>query len=88
MMIGTMSTDLTAKCFCRVRPCFPVKRSIADHYIPDFDKSRVYRPRLLIQGAQGMGQQYLGGAILHKFERLHVQSFDLSILYSDTARVS
>ena len=51
-----------------------------------FDRSRVYRPRLLIQGHRGMGQQYLGSAILHKYERLHVQSFDLPTLYSDATR--
>lgn len=51
-----------------------------------FDKARVFRPRLLVYGAQGMGQSYIGKAILHKFERLHVQSLDLSVLYSDTAR--
>lgn len=54
----------------------------------EFDKSRTYRPRLLIQGIQGMGQQYLGGALLHKFERLHVQPFDLSALYSNPESVS
>ena len=52
----------------------------------DFDRSRVYRPRLLISGPPGMGQQYLAIAILHKFERLHVQSLDLPVLYSDTTR--
>ena len=52
----------------------------------DFDRSRVFRPRLLIKGLRGMGQQYLGGAILHKYERLHVQSFDLAILYNDATR--
>ena len=38
-------------------------------------------------GTQGMGQPYIGKAILHKLERLHVQSLDLSVLFSDTARV-
>ena len=52
----------------------------------NFDRSRVYRPRLLIQGLRGMGQQYIGGAILHKYERLHVQNFDLANLYSDATR--
>lgn len=51
-----------------------------------FDRARVFRPRLLVYGAQGMGQSYIGKAILHKFERLHVQSLDLSVLFSDTAR--
>jgi len=35
-----------------------------------------------------MGQQYLGGAILNKYERLFVQSVGLSILYGESARVS
>ena len=54
----------------------------------DFERSRVFRPRLLICGEPGMGQQYLGGAILNHFEGLHVQSFDLPTIYSDSARVS
>lgn len=54
----------------------------------EFEKSRVFRPRLLIDGEAGMGQSYLGGAILNHFEGLHVQSFDLPTIYSDSARVS
>jgi SpoVK/Ycf46/Vps4 family AAA+-type ATPase len=54
----------------------------------EFEKSRVFRPRLLIGGEPGMGQSYLGGAILNHFEGLHVQSFDLPTIYSDSARVS
>lgn len=53
----------------------------------EFEKSRVFRPRLLIGGEPGMGQAYLGGAILNHFEGLHVQSFDLPTIYSDSARV-
>lgn len=53
----------------------------------EFEKSRVFRPRLLIGGEPGMGQSYLGGAILNHFEGLHVQSFDLPTIYSDSARV-
>jgi SpoVK/Ycf46/Vps4 family AAA+-type ATPase len=54
----------------------------------EFEKSRVFRPRLLIGGEPGMGQSYLGGAILNHFEGLHVQSFDLPTIFSDSARVS
>jgi len=54
----------------------------------DFERSRVFRPRLLIGGENGMGQAYLGGALLNHFEGLHVQSFDLPTIYSDSARVS
>lgn len=35
-----------------------------------------------------MGQQYLAGALLNHFEGLHVQSFDLPTLLSDSTRVS
>lgn len=34
-----------------------------------------------------MGQQYLAGAILSHFEGVHVQSFDLPTLLSDSTRV-
>lgn len=53
----------------------------------EFEKSRVFRPRLLIGGEHGMGQTYLGGGLLNHFEGLHVQSFDLPTIYSDSARV-
>ncbi|KAK2630396.1 hypothetical protein QTJ16_001216 [Diplocarpon rosae] len=52
----------------------------------EFEKSRVFRPRLLIAGEPGMGQSYLGGGILNHFEGLHVQSFDLPTIFSDSAR--
>ncbi|OCK82922.1 AAA-domain-containing protein [Lepidopterella palustris CBS 459.81] len=51
-----------------------------------FESGRIFRPRLLITGLQGMGQQYLGAALLNKFEGLHVQSFDLPTLLEDSAR--
>lgn len=53
----------------------------------EFEKSRVFRPRLLIGGEPGMGQAYIGGALLNHFEGLHVQSFDLPTIYSDSTRV-
>lgn len=53
----------------------------------DFDRSRVFRPRLLITGTQGMGQHYIASAVLHHFERVHVQSFDLGVILHD-GRVS
>ncbi|TVY55974.1 Tat-binding-like protein [Lachnellula cervina] len=52
----------------------------------EFENSRVFRPRLLIGGEAGMGQAYLGGAILNHFEGLHVQNFDLPTIFSDSAR--
>lgn len=54
----------------------------------EFESARIFRPRLLIRGVQGMGQQYLGAALLSKFEGLHVQNFDMSVLMKDSTRVS
>jgi SpoVK/Ycf46/Vps4 family AAA+-type ATPase len=52
----------------------------------EFERCRVFRPRLLLQGPPGMGQQYLAAALLNHFEGLHVQSFDLPTLMSDSTR--
>ncbi|CAI9632268.1 unnamed protein product [Alternaria burnsii] len=52
----------------------------------NFESSRIFRPRLLISGLQGMGQQYLGAALLNKIEGLHVQSFDLPTILEDSTR--
>ncbi|KAL2357085.1 ATPase family AAA domain-containing protein 2 [Cryomyces antarcticus] len=52
----------------------------------DFESSRIFRPRVLIRGRQGMGQQYLGAALLNKFDGLFVQSFDLPTLLKDSTR--
>ncbi|KAG5976932.1 hypothetical protein E4U55_007149 [Claviceps digitariae] len=49
----------------------------------EFERSRVFRPRFLIYGLQGMGQNYLASAILHYFEGVHVQNFDLPALLGD-----
>lgn len=54
----------------------------------EFEASRIFRPRLLIRGVSGMGQHYLGAALLSKFEGLHVQNFDLATLMKDSTRVS
>lgn len=53
----------------------------------DFDRSRIFRPRLLITGVPGMGQTYIAAAVLHYFERVHVQNFDLANILGD-GRVS
>ncbi|KAF1965102.1 AAA-domain-containing protein [Bimuria novae-zelandiae CBS 107.79] len=51
-----------------------------------FSNNRLFRPRLLITGLEGMGQRYLSAALLSKVEGLHVQSFDLPTLYEDSTR--
>lgn len=52
----------------------------------EFERSRVFRPRLLVRGLHGMGQGYLGEALLHKFEDLFVQSFDIATLLEESSR--
>ena len=53
----------------------------------EFERARVFRPRLLLRGNPGMGQQYLSRALLNHFEGLHVQAFDLPTLLSDSTKV-
>ncbi|KAG6022866.1 hypothetical protein E4U41_002143 [Claviceps citrina] len=49
----------------------------------EFERSRVFRPRILICGTQGMGQAYIASAMLHYLEGVHVQNFDLPALLAD-----
>uniref|UniRef100_A0A060T3C8 ARAD1C39556p n=1 Tax=Blastobotrys adeninivorans TaxID=409370 RepID=A0A060T3C8_BLAAD len=51
-----------------------------------FQTARIFRPRLLIHGRNGMGQNYIGSAILHHLEGVHVQILDIANLLSDSAR--
>ncbi|KAI2630508.1 hypothetical protein GGS21DRAFT_545073 [Xylaria nigripes] len=50
----------------------------------EFENSRAFRPRLLACGMQGMGQSYISAAILHHFEGVHVQNFDLATILGDS----
>ncbi|KAK8090184.1 Tat-binding-like protein 7 [Apiospora hydei] len=49
----------------------------------EFERSKVFRPRLLVSGSPGMGQPYLGAALLHDLEGVHVQNFDLGTILGD-----
>ncbi|KAI1867014.1 hypothetical protein JX265_007590 [Neoarthrinium moseri] len=49
----------------------------------EFERSRVFRPRLLICGEPGMGHSYLASSILHYLEGVHVQNFDLPTILGD-----
>ncbi|KAJ4292277.1 TAT-binding protein-like protein 7, AAA ATPase [Collariella sp. IMI 366227] len=49
----------------------------------EFERSRIFRPRLLVTGVPGMGQNYLAAAILHHLEGVHVQTMDLATLLGD-----
>ena len=48
---------------------------------------RIYRPRVIMHGPIGMGQSYVGAAVLHHLEGYHVQSLELGVLMSDSTRV-
>jgi SpoVK/Ycf46/Vps4 family AAA+-type ATPase len=52
----------------------------------DLDRARIFRPRLLIRGVRGMGQNHIASALLHKFEKLFVQSFALETLQGESDR--
>ncbi|KAF3904682.1 hypothetical protein ABW21_db0208431 [Orbilia brochopaga] len=54
--------------------------------LKDFESTRVFKPRILIHGQQGMGQGYLGAALLHQFEGMHIQTVNLPILMGDPAK--
>ena len=51
-----------------------------------FQTLRVFRPRMLICGDEGMGQSYIGAAVLQHLEGFHVQALDLATLVSDSSR--
>ncbi|KAK9469325.1 hypothetical protein V1512DRAFT_201734 [Lipomyces arxii] len=51
-----------------------------ENMMQEFESARVFRPRLLISGASGMGQEYVGAAVMQYLEGYHVQTFDLATL--------
>ncbi|KAK9330087.1 hypothetical protein V1520DRAFT_341574 [Lipomyces starkeyi] len=57
-----------------------------ENMMQEFESSRTFRPRMLISGSPGMGQEYIGAAVMHYLEGYHVQTFDLATLLSDSAR--
>ncbi|CAO1620981.1 unnamed protein product [Parajaminaea phylloscopi] len=54
--------------------------------LQSFEQLRIFRPRLVIAGSPGMGQGFVGGALLHHLEGYHVQSLDIGALMGDSAR--
>ncbi|KAF9935220.1 hypothetical protein FBU30_006305 [Linnemannia zychae] len=50
------------------------------------EKLKTFRPRVIIAGHQGMGQRYIGPALLHYLEGCTVQQFDLAALMSESSR--
>jgi ATPase family AAA domain-containing protein 2 len=49
---------------------------------------RIHRPRMVIYGPPGMGQAYIGAALLHHLEGYHIQNLELGVLFGDSSRVS
>ncbi|EPX71462.1 ATPase with bromodomain protein [Schizosaccharomyces octosporus yFS286] len=54
--------------------------------LDQFEKLRIYKPRVLICGQKGLGQVSLGPAVLQYYEGVHVQSFDMSVLLQDSTQ--
>ncbi|PWN25435.1 AAA-domain-containing protein [Jaminaea rosea] len=54
--------------------------------LQSFESLRIFRPRLVIAGQPGMGQSFIGAALLHQLEGYHVQSLDIGALMGDSAR--
>ncbi|CAO1622835.1 unnamed protein product [Sympodiomycopsis kandeliae] len=54
--------------------------------LQSFETLRIFRPRLVIYGNPGMGQSFVGAALLHHLEGYHVQSLDIGALMGDSAR--
>jgi len=61
---------------------------MADNMTLAMETLRIYRPRIVVHGPVGMGQNYIGTATLHHLEGYHVQNLDLGTLLSDSTRVS
>ena len=60
---------------------YVVKHSLA------METLRVYRPRIILHGPSGMGQAYVGAAVLHHLEGYHIQTLDLGSIMGDSTRV-
>jgi len=48
---------------------------------------RLYRPRLLLYGEEGMGQNYVAAAALNHLEGFQIQTLDIGTLIGDSTRV-
>ncbi|CAI4063048.1 hypothetical protein SKDZ_07G5080 [Saccharomyces kudriavzevii ZP591] len=49
-------------------------------------ESQICKPRLLVNGPKGNGQQYVGAAILNYLEDFNIQNLDLASLVSESSR--
>ncbi|CAR21745.1 chromatin segregase YTA7 [Lachancea thermotolerans CBS 6340] len=55
-------------------------------FLRNMEKARVCKPRLIVTGSRGNGQQYVGAAILHYLEDFNMQMLDVGTLASDSTR--
>lgn len=53
--------------------------------LQSFEQLRIFRPRLVLHGRKGMGQRYVGSALLHHLEGFHVQTLDPGTLLGDSS---
>ncbi|KAF9586664.1 hypothetical protein BGW38_010665 [Lunasporangiospora selenospora] len=51
-----------------------------------FQKLKTFKPRMLISGQRGMGQRFIGPALLQYLEGCNVQQFTLASLMSESSR--
>lgn len=54
--------------------------------LKNLQNSRTCKPRLLVCGERGAGQQYLGSAVLNLLEGFLVQNLDLATMFGDVTR--
>ncbi|TIC21668.1 AAA-domain-containing protein [Wallemia mellicola] len=52
----------------------------------NMNNMRTFRPRMMVYGEEGMGQSFIGPALLHYLEGYNVQSLDLATLLGDSTR--
>ncbi|CEP64038.1 chromatin segregase YTA7 LALA0_S10e00804g [Lachancea lanzarotensis] len=55
-------------------------------FLRTVEKSRICKPRLVVTGPRGNGQQYIGAAILHFLEDFNIQMLDVGTLMGDATR--
>ena len=83
---GALEREMLMQCLCFL---VVVGLDVSDVcHLTAFQTLRVYRPRVVIHGPVGMGQGYVGAALLHHLEGYHVQSLELGTLMGDSTRVS
>ncbi|KAL6943291.1 hypothetical protein ACO0RG_002284 [Hanseniaspora osmophila] len=55
-------------------------------FLKELKDSRVSKPRFLLCGKRGNGQQYIGSALLNFLEGINIQNLDLSTIMSETTK--